>query len=539
MPLLNGNLKKKQIILWYFFFNVAAFQKTNDYLKKHVFISSKFYEHAIGVLDIYRCITIVGPPGCGKTLTALQLASRKCGRGGRSQLYFCETLEEILTTAQMDSDAYIIMDDWLDKYVYYPSTLLSAIRRLNEIYETLIKGKKIHLIITVQEDEYSRFGNSLKGCRLLNQPYLLAINSKTFSEIERQNMVCSHFKHFNIEESCGKEIDSRDDKKTVGDKGQLEIPSKQAEDSTKEEPGHLVKKTVVQNGTIKTLAKYLEDGKSFSFPVMVDLICTNQRLIKVLDRVLNDGFTDIFKYFLDTWLNDADIKEKRSFCILIFAALLGGEVSLRDFSGHGTGRVYNRICSEYNCRLNANKSVQEGSDKRDESKQNECIELQNDEELLLKTNLRLRSCLYRFSKGQNDSCFVFQHSSLLRFVLLYIKKTKGESFIIENAAIEVLLNKCWLDRAILDKLLPKKEKIPEGKVIVPTSFFMPLAERIFSEMQNGYCIPEWDKHVFLSNDLFCDLWKKIIKSVQNHESSEPETKCAPNTEKPEAIGPLK
>lgn len=115
MPLLNGNLKKKQIILWYFFFNVAAFQKTNDYLKKHVFISSKFYEHAIGVLDIYRCITIVGPPGCGKTLTALQLASRKCGRGGRSQLYFCETLEEILTTAQMDSDAYIIMDDWLDK----------------------------------------------------------------------------------------------------------------------------------------------------------------------------------------------------------------------------------------------------------------------------------------------------------------------------------------------------------------------------------------------------------------------------------------
>lgn len=124
------------------FFNFAGFQKTHDYLKSRVFSTSKFYEHAIGALDIYRCITIVGPPGCGKTLTALQLAFRKCGRGLKSQLYFCQTLEEVLTTAREDNDAYIIVDEFLDKYFYYPSTLCEAIESLDVIFNELIIGKK-------------------------------------------------------------------------------------------------------------------------------------------------------------------------------------------------------------------------------------------------------------------------------------------------------------------------------------------------------------------------------------------------------------
>lgn len=52
-------------------------KKAIDYLKGNVFSPNTFYERAIGVLDVHHCITIIGPPGSGKTLTAVQLAYRK------------------------------------------------------------------------------------------------------------------------------------------------------------------------------------------------------------------------------------------------------------------------------------------------------------------------------------------------------------------------------------------------------------------------------------------------------------------------------
>lgn len=527
----------------------TGFQKTHDYLKNRVFSTSKFYEHAIGALDIYRCITIVGPPGCGKTLTALQLAFRKCGRGIKSQLYFCQTLEEVLTTAREDNDAYIIVDEFLDKYFYYPSTLCEAIKSLDVIYNELIKGKKIHLIITVQEDKWSRFRKSLKGCRLFNQPYLLTINSKTFSEMELQNMVRCHFNHFDIEESYGSNNDLVEDRKavnykdisanqaedigkeetdplvkkmTVVDKGQIETPAKQAEDSGKEETGHLLKKkTFVEKGTIGIIAKTIKDEKEFSFPVVVDLICTNKRLMMALNRILDDGLATILKYFFDTWSNDKDIKEKRSFCIIVLAALLGGEISQRDLSGHVTGPVFNRICSKFKCLSDENKTTENETERKTKRNSNECDELQRDKELFT-TNLRLKSCLFRISRGQDDPLFVFQHSSLLRYVLLYVQKTKGEDFLIENATMKVLLNYCWLEVGIIDKFLPGKEKTthesPIGSVIVSTSAIKLLARRIFSEVKDGYRIPDWEKHVFMNRKIFFDLWGKCTKAIQMQES---------------------
>lgn len=450
-----------------------------------MFSTSKFYEHAIGALDIYRCITIVGPPGCGKTLTALQLAFRKCGRGLKSQLYFCQTLEEVLTTARDDNDAYIIVDEFLDKYFYYPSTLCEAIESLDVIYNELIIGKKIHLIITVQEDKWSRFRKSLEGCRLFNQPYLLTINSKTFSEMELQNMVRCHFNHFDIEESCGSNNDLVADRKAVNYKDQIDISANQAEDSGKEETGHLLKKkTFVEKGTIGILAKTIKDEKEFSFPVVVDLICTNKRLMMALNRILDDGLATILKFFFDTWSNDKDIKENRSFCIIVLAALLGGEISQRDLSGHVTGPVFNRICSEFKCLSDENKTIENETERKTKRNYNECDELQRDKELFT-TNLRLKSCLFRISRGQDDPLFVFQHSSLLRYVLLYVQKTKGEDFLIENATMKVLLNYCWLEVGIIDQFLPGKEKTthesPIGSVIISTSAIKLLARRIFQK----------------------------------------------------------
>lgn len=475
------------------FFNFEAFWKTDDYLKKGVFTLSKFYEQAVGALDIYHCITIVGPPGCGKTFTALQLASRKCAKDEGSQLYFRQTLEESLTIAEKDSSAYIIVDDWLDKYLYYPSTLDPAIDRLNKTYVKYIKDKKINLILTAQEDKWNRIRNFLKACCLFNEPHLLTINSKTFSQMEKRNMVLSHFECFDIKEK-----------------------EKEKEDSSNEKTSKLIKKTTfVQKGTVDNILKNIKDEKEFSFPLEVDLICIHIRLLKALYRVFSDGFTETLTKFLDTWSNETDIKEKRSFCILVFAALLGGEISPRDFSAKKTGAMFNRICREYACQSNADKSVQKENEGKEKPKQNEFIEQQSDKELL-ETNLRLKSCLYQSSKEQDCPCFVFQHSSLVRFVLLYIQKRNDESFIIKNATTEVLLNKCWLDVQFPDNIYIREKytqfKSLAGSVNFSKKYFLPLAERILSEMQNGDRIPEWDEHVFLRHENFLAVWNSIKTS---------------------------
>lgn len=447
------------------------------------------YEHAIGALDVHRCITIVGPPGCGKTLTARQLASRKCEKDGGSKLYFRQTLEEILTIAKNDSNAFIIVDDWLDKYLYFPSTLDPAIECLNKTYVEHIKDKKIYLILTAQEDKWNRLRIFLKGCCLFNEPHLLTINSEIFSQKGKRDMVLRHFECFDIEE-------------------------KEKEDSVDEKTSNSKKTTTfVQKGTVDNIVLNIKEEQEFSFPLVVDLICNNKRLLRALDRVCKDGFEDTLTIFFDTWSNDTDIKEKRSFCILVFAALLGREISPRDLSAQKTGAMYNIICKDYACQSNANESVQKETEGNEDLKQNELIEQQNE---LFETNLRLKSCLYQSRKGQGCPWFFFQHSSLFRFVLLYIKKRKGESFIIKNATIEVLLNNCWLDVPFSDKIYTRKKytllKSLEGLVIFSTKYFLPLAERILSEMQNGECIPEWNKHVFLSHEKFLKVWNSIDKS---------------------------
>lgn len=183
--------------------------------------------------------------------------------------------------------------------------------------------------------------------------------------------------------------------------------------------------------------------------------------------------------------------------------------------------MFNRICSEFKCLSDENKTIENETERKTKRNYNECDELQRDKELFT-TNLRLKSCLFRISRGQDDPLFVFQHSSLLRYVLLYVQKTKGEDFLIENATMKVLLNYCWLEVGIIDKFLPGKEKTthesPIGSVIISTSAIKLLARRIFSEVKDGYRIPDWEKHVFMNRKIFFDLWGNCTKAIQLQES---------------------
>lgn len=642
-------------------------QKNIDYLDNGVFSTSKVYEHAIGVLDINNCITIIGPPGSGKTITALQLARRKCGKDGKSKLYFCQNFEEISHKADGEHNTYIVMDDWIDHYVYYPSTLPEAVKCLDKIYGDLVKRGNVHLILTAQEDKWKKFSDILKGGFVFNPQRLVRLDFKKPNKKqlkERQDMIQRHFKYFDIieensekredqtkksktvfgkdvidksakvidgsaekkseqkeieeiskkredhtsmettvigkdeigitakqieerpenkgkqtkteessekiedqtkrkntvvgkdnigktgklidespdEESEQKEIEesseTREDqtkiKKTIG-KDVIGIPAKLIEESPekkgeqKEIDGKIKSveiiadtencaekkldengKKVVKKGSIVSLAEKIKPEDVFSFPVMIDLICRNERLLMAKDLIFKDGFTYILNLFFKKWSMKTDVNEKRSFCVLVFAALLGGEINFTDFSSLLTGPLYKRICTEHDLYL-AKVTNEENKEKQKSKTENSIENIEPDsEERLLMNNCRLKSCLYRISREQGNTSFVLQHNSLLRFILSFVKNMKGETFLIENANFGVLLNMCWLDNTLLDKF--KRKSIPEGSICISVNSYKPLAKRIRLEMLQGYRLPQWQDHVFMSHKTFREVW---IKELEN------------------------
>lgn len=437
-------------------FYLAGFKKTIDYLNGDVFSSSEAYERAIGVLEVHHCITIIGPPGSGKTITAGKLAYRKCGL---SKMYFCQTVEEILDKANKNKGVCIIVDDWIDEYVSYPFKINTAVDLLSSVYNRFVQSGEVYLILTAQEDIWSRLKGSLKSCGLFQRQSLLKIQFKKITKKEKQNVIHRHFKHFNIKENSFTQNNSRD-----------KFAAK------------LVK---------------LENELEFSFPVMIDLICANERLQleRTLPLILKDGFSRILHTFFDNWLTEGDINQNRSFSILVFAAFLGGKVSLADFKSTITGSLFHKVCNKYKCSFSAKTEL-------NQSKPSE-----REIEMLLLENKRLRSCLYQIICGQNDTIYIFRHSSLFRFVLSYLRD-KEEVFFIENVCLEVLIKQCLIEEGFTDQACsPLKQ--PVGSVRLSTSVLKLLAERIYHEKEQGYHIPEWDDHIFMRHRTFKEMWNKI------------------------------
>lgn len=449
------------------FFDLAGLKKTIDYLKAGVFSYTEAYKHALSILEIHRCVAIIGPPGSGKTITALQLAYLKCGL---SKLYLCQTVDEILVTAENNKGAYIIVDDWIDEYVYYPSKIDTAINLLSIIYTNVVQGGNVYLILTAQEDKWNRFGVSLTNCFLCKQKLLLNIDPKTFTDKEKYEMVRCHVDHLSGTECA--------------------LTGKTA----------FIENSYVDNKRINDMANNIIGENEFSFPVIIDLICKNGRMrpSRLINLISKDGFSRIIERDFDDWSEDDDISEKRSFCILIFAALLGGKVSRFDFESDITRPLFDKICQKFECYYNT---------------KNEMIQNKTPEEKienLLRENDRLRSCLYPICYKKNETEFIFQHQTLFKFVLSHIKKRNESEFLIENAHIEVLMKHCWIEKSILEKLLAINElslmESPIGSVVFPARYFETLTARIRSEREQGYQIPDWNNHIFMRHMEFKNFW---------------------------------
>ncbi|XP_078334860.1 uncharacterized protein LOC144625935 [Crassostrea virginica] len=474
-------------------------QKSYEYVKSGVFSSSKFYEHAIGVLDIHGCVSLIGPPGSGKTLTAVQLAFQKYrgGQGGMSRLIVYHTVKELTETEPPDG-AYIILDDWLDQYMHFPDKLEEDEKLLDGFYAYLVKSKKVCIIFTSQQDRWKCFQKSLSNCPLFKTQCLLTISSKSFSKSELRKMIHSNIKHCYIEEE-----DSESKDQTIN---------------------------------VENLLKIKWD-REFSFPLIVDLICVNRRWKRIVPFIEKDGFSTILRMFFEKWLKDEKTEEKRSFCILVFAAFLGGKVSSSQFKSEITRPIYERICQEFSCNsenklsverqifnvedecLDAKKTNSENQpyiveDIKTEHtlKENLYREGYQEEIALLHENQRLKSCLYKVGENEEDPVFVFHHNALFQFVLQYIFESTRKQFFIDNASFDVLINNCCIAAGIYQRYVANTDQTmllsPAGMVSFQTDVLKPLAKRIYSEVKDNYAfrVEHWPNHVFMKNYTFSKTW---------------------------------
>lgn len=98
------------------------------------------------MLEFYYCFIIIGLFGLGKIIIVFQLVCWKCGR---LKLYFCQNFEEILDKVDGKYDMYIVMDDWIDYYVYYLFILLEVVKCLDKIYGDFVKNGNVYFILIV------------------------------------------------------------------------------------------------------------------------------------------------------------------------------------------------------------------------------------------------------------------------------------------------------------------------------------------------------------------------------------------------------
>lgn len=65
------------------------------------------------------------------------------------KLFFCEIVEEIIDIVEMYKGVYIIVDDWIDIYVYYLFKFDRVIDLLSFVYNNYVWSGEVYFILIV------------------------------------------------------------------------------------------------------------------------------------------------------------------------------------------------------------------------------------------------------------------------------------------------------------------------------------------------------------------------------------------------------
>ncbi|XP_062578232.1 uncharacterized protein LOC134240147 [Saccostrea cucullata] len=451
----------------------VEFFRTINYLNADVFVITETYTKAIGMLETRGWITLTGPPGSGKTMTAIQLAKRKLGCSGSTQgrkctFHFCKTLDEIPGLSNDKSEPYVILDDFFEQYRYYPSKLSVDKASFDNIFREFVDKGPVHVIFTIKEDTWNFLCKDALFLDIFKSYTPLNMKEKPLTTKEKESMLRNHLRinHIEITTSKKEERLKQDIETFINQDGVTELNSRTA--------------ITIHKDRIQKMSHDLKEDFTFFVPVIIDLMCVNRYMLRKYDYVMSKTFRKTLKMHVENWIKSEKDEDKKSFCVVLFAGLCSGVVSIDDFHSDTKGKIYVNVCKKYKA---------ESCDRAEI-------------EYFMKRNVRVRGFLY--SVSDSSQTYVFHHESLLDFFLVYA--CSDEAFLIENANIDYILQRCKLsDKNIADFFAEKLGNTIESVELNATD---KLVDRIRAEIRQGHDIPLWDCHIFRKHETFNNKWNK-------------------------------
>ncbi|XP_061178531.1 uncharacterized protein LOC133187182 [Saccostrea echinata] len=443
------------------------FYRLVKYLEAGLFVDTEAYKEAVGKLEIHGCMTLIGPPGSGKTMTAIKLAIRKHRQKESSgkivTFHFCKCLNDVHSLEIESEKPYVILDDFLEQYRYYPSKLSEDKKEFDEIFNKFIKPGLVRIIFTVQKQTWVKF--------LMKDLHPELFGSNVLVDLMEKDLTPKEMKR----------------KKERMLRGHLGISHVSITVKKSEENLNPSNATIICENTIRKIASGLKADPAFSVPVVIDLMCANRYFLKNHSHIISDTFKTTLKIHVKKWMESNEEEDKKSFCIVLFAALCGGRISLDDFYSHTKGKIYTNVCKKF--------SMQKI--------------MKNQIETMMKENVRISGFLYQV---ENSDMYMLYHDSLLDSFLVYA--CEDEDFFIENVNIEYLIKRCKLSTELTIKYIAEKTGLLDaypGNAFELKKYEL-VVERIHEEMKCGYSLPYWEKHIYMTHSIFRGRWNAKVSN---------------------------
>ncbi|XP_062607009.1 uncharacterized protein LOC134268779 [Saccostrea cucullata] len=278
-------------------------EKIEKYLNGDVFVNTEKYEEAIGVFETKGWVTLVGPPGSGKTMTAIKLGRDNSASGNKS-IPFCQNIHDVPKFVNEKEEPCIIMDNLIEhSYMNHSSKLLQDISTFNDVFDKYIKNGLVHVIITIGKEAWNELKDFLGSHIELFKSGIVEGIGERFNEDETESMIAHHLR---------------------------------------------INKNNEKTSTVNNIVININVDSIFSLPISIDLLCANRTLLGEQKDSKPVKFKYRMEMYLKNWRDSDDEVDKKSFCFVFFVALCGGILSMDDFESDSKKHIYINVCKAFN-----------------------------------------------------------------------------------------------------------------------------------------------------------------------------------------------
>lgn len=430
-------------------------------MKASVFYPTRVYTKCIGLFEVHGILTFVGPHGSGKTTNAVDILSKKVGtrvNDKKCVVVVCKSVDEVEGKLDDSNVTYVLLDDGLEQYAYQP-TLLKVHKEKFTKLKTYLDEGKLRLICTMTDTTWKNCVKEIGDCPLFHKDFVVELTEKALEKQEKIGILKKHlaYNKFNVTQKK-----KEDNLKTVD--------KRHANNSS----------ITIHEKTVLNWAKKAKAKGGIGIPLLFDMMCVNRHLFASADNVISDNLENILKMRIEFHAKSSTGSDSKDYvCLLLFAALFGGKVSLEDFRKKECSKrkedAYVDICSKKGCKIRPENDIGE----------------------LLRSD-ELSGYFYPL----RDS-YIFHHKFLTPLLLSMTAK-ENETLVLKNAELDVLFK----------VLQPQKSKYPFAVTVSEKALLSDLIPRIWEAPE---VIGKWKQHVVMQSE-------KLKKQLENPPSSDGEKK---------------